>query len=60
MTPERVAAARAALAAQKVGAPNRSATESKRAQIEQALAILEEDRRQGLYNSPTAAARFRT
>jgi site-specific DNA recombinase len=60
LTPDRVAAARAALAAQKAGAPNRSATESKRAQIEQALAILEEDRRQGLYSSPTAGARFRT
>ncbi len=59
LTPDRVAAARAALAAQKADAPRRSATDSKRAQLEQALAILEEDRTQGLYNSPTAAARFR-
>jgi len=59
LTPERVAAARAALAAQRAETPKVRETDARRAQLEQALAILEEDRRQGLYNSPTAAACFR-
>ena len=59
LTPERVAAARAALAAQRAETPRLRETDARRAQLEQALAILEEDRSQGLYSSPTAAARFR-
>jgi len=59
LTPERIAAARTKLAAQQAATPQRRANDAQRLQIEQALAILEQDRRDGLYDSPTAAARFR-